>query len=391
MSSRYYAEHYIKIKRLHSTILGSIYRCESRFVNTFSGIKDDDLARSSRVDTCNDIVVSPRMSVDVKPVINSVPRLHSHDAQVGTGVAIFSGNDDEEQKHQHDGSFVTNTGHHMLPGTKVVIKRSSLLSLEVARRGQGNVLCREDAERELMLYLDLQQRLHQEDVPFMQLLDHFRTERDIFMVFEAGECDLFTLTTTFGTRPENTLPSGIDMEQYVQIALMMVNSVNRLHLLGVAHLDVSLENFVINSNMQVKLIDLGLARQLDSSATYHFNCGNNDVYDSFRIGKSSYMSIRNTVGYAWNGYKQDVFSIGVCLFVMCFGVNPFASADLDDPAFVLATTGRIRRLIIEWGYNDWLKIDGISQLIDWIEVALLSSSRRISMSELVSIVSSTVK
>jgi serine/threonine protein kinase len=112
-----------------------------------------------------------------------------------------------------------------------------------------------------------------------------------------------------------------------------------IHGKKMCHLDVSLENIVLDRHDKVQLCDFGLAQ----------NCM---VQQGERMGKAQYMAPEMWVpGGALDGRCCDVFSLGVCFFTMLFGIPPFAAAQERDLRWVYIATGRtaLLSLLDSWG------------------------------------------
>jgi len=104
----------------------------------------------------------------------------------------------------------------------------------------------------------------------------------------------------------------------------MVRAVQEVHNGGFAHMDISLENFLVNQQMQVKVCDFGLAIQ-----------ANADLSKENPRGKANYMAPEVASGDCKNPQKADVFSLGVALFAMVGGLFPFAVPCDSDRNFVV--------------------------------------------------------
>ena len=104
-----------------------------------------------------------------------------------------------------------------------------------------------------------------------------------------------------------------------EIFLEMVRLTNLLHSYGFVHLDIKLENFlIINTNpIKLKMIDF-------------------DMSHSFNKKKSKISKIVGTRGYSpieiYEGYysdKSDIWSLGVCLWVLLTKEQPFKHKNIE--------------------------------------------------------------
>lgn len=95
--------------------------------------------------------------------------------------------------------------------------------------------------------------------------------------------------------------------------LQLCKSVEYIHLQKICHLDVKLENFVVDTK-KVKLIDFGHARSLSQPV-------------NIVLGTSRYNSPERYNG-EYEGAPADIYSLGVCLLGLMVGFIPFARHNL---------------------------------------------------------------
>lgn len=138
----------------------------------------------------------------------------------------------------------------------------------------------------------------------------------------------------------------------------MLTFVDLLHsAMGVCHLDLSLENMLINDVMitedaqgnihflppfQVQMCDFGLAQCFDAQQNPNF-------LSSKFVGKTNYKSPEI---YAkrpnFDARASDVWSLGVCLFTMGLGSMPFNKPSLSDPSFKWMISGHLAKVVGHW-------------------------------------------
>merc|ERR1719506_3241200 len=115
----------------------------------------------------------------------------------------------------------------------------------------------------------------------------------------------------------------IDVESYTEavakrIFQQMVASVGYVHQMGIAHRDLKLENFLLESkksNALIKLIDFGLSKKYGLQRMKTL------------VGTAYYIAPEVLLGKAAYGPKCDVWSLGVILFMMLTGWPPFGGDD----------------------------------------------------------------
>jgi len=94
--------------------------------------------------------------------------------------------------------------------------------------------------------------------------------------------------------------------------------------LNIVHRDVSPENIILSYEGEVKLLDFGIAKADQSMSQ--------TVVGSLK-GKFAYMSPEQTVVERPIDKRSDIFSIGVVLYELLTGTNPFKSDDYQNDLF----------------------------------------------------------
>jgi len=96
------------------------------------------------------------------------------------------------------------------------------------------------------------------------------------------------------------------------IAKQLIRAIRYIHKLNIFHRDLKLENVLITPQAKIKIIDLGLC-----AITSDF-----DSLDEF-VGSVDYAAPEILLNNKYNGESIDVFSLGVILFSLVFGILPF--------------------------------------------------------------------
>lgn len=153
--------------------------------------------------------------------------------------------------------------------------------------------------------------------------------RNIVSVFDAGEADgQYFMATEFvdgGTVADllaklRELPPALAAE----VVLQVLEGLDHAHSRGIVHRDLKPENLLISSGGVVKIADFGIARVVASDTRL--------TSTGMLIGTVGYMSPEQARGVKVDP-RSDLFSLGIILYELLTGRNPFAS---ENPATSLA-------------------------------------------------------
>lgn len=142
-------------------------------------------------------------------------------------------------------------------------------------------------------------------------LEDFLTDeqRNCYMIFELAD---YNLLNYIGVNGRFFSEEGNVREVFKKI----VEAVNDLHEKNIVHRDLKLENvFVFNSkgpNIKIKIGDLGLSTTSERNQMLTQYCGS-PLYSAPEVNK----------GIPYNGYKYDIWSLGIILYYLIYGYFPF--------------------------------------------------------------------
>ena len=114
----------------------------------------------------------------------------------------------------------------------------------------------------------------------------------------------------------------LSLQEKLIIALQIVEAVSHLHANGITHGDIHANQFMVDSHLNVKMIDFGMSNHLDS-------IGNEAIR---RGGVSYYLEPENIVPNAFvqvnkytPNYYSEVYRIGTLVYYILFEKYPFES------------------------------------------------------------------
>ena len=100
----------------------------------------------------------------------------------------------------------------------------------------------------------------------------------------------------------------------------LLKAVETCHKSGISHGDIKLQNILFNSNFNIKLIDLGFAKNIEDGLISEIT--------GTRFYNAPEMFCCATKGY--DGVMADIFSLGVVLFILVMGFYPFDKPNITD-------------------------------------------------------------
>lgn len=113
----------------------------------------------------------------------------------------------------------------------------------------------------------------------------------------------------------------------VSFFYQILDAVDYLHKLGIAHLDLKLENIVVNTDTNnIKLIDFGEA------AFFKDEQNNNVLFNDMR-GTVQYLPPESVDSMGFLGDKTDIWCCGVILYNLFYNIHPWEIARTSDSKY----------------------------------------------------------
>ncbi|MCX6832172.1 MAG: protein kinase, partial [candidate division Zixibacteria bacterium] len=140
---------------------------------------------------------------------------------------------------------------------------------------------------------------------------------NIVAVHEVGEHQgrpFFAMELVEGRSLDKIVAAGhLDEGEIVELALGICNGLRKAHESGVIHRDIKPSNIIVDRDGVPRVLDFGLAAVRDSDSLTHTGS---------TLGTIGYMSPEQISGRSAD-VRSDLFSMGIVLYEMISGVNPF--------------------------------------------------------------------
>jgi len=249
-------------------------------------------------------------------------------------------------------------GLDTMTNQEVAIKSSDRVLAQAKTLPDGTSL-KEDIIEEIRLHRKLSD--DPESCPYIiKLLNVVRKKDTIDLVVEyAARGDLFTYMKDKTTKLNEELAGLRGMPEYKQLlkkhweeVLKLIKQIlvatAYLHARNISHRDISLENILLDSDGNIKLIDFGNAREYADT---------NWLSERGPIGKPGYLSPECFASEFYDGRDNDMWCIGVILWQMLIGAKIWYDPEIGDARFKYVYFEGLRglqRLLNLWNLNDRL-------------------------------------
>ncbi|EGR28785.1 protein kinase domain protein [Ichthyophthirius multifiliis] len=105
----------------------------------------------------------------------------------------------------------------------------------------------------------------------------------------------------------------------------ILNVLEFLHSSGYCHRDIKPENILLDEFFNIKLVDFGMSCNQENYNEKNLN---------YFVGTKSYAAPEIIHKIPYNGFKVDIFALGVILFCMVSGFPPYyQKAAINDPYY----------------------------------------------------------
>jgi serine/threonine protein kinase len=200
--------------------------------------------------------------------------------------------------------------------------------------GMGTVYLAEQVRIERKVALKVLRRPEEDGDSFIRRFHHEArlagaiNHARVVTIYDFGEMDDGNLFLVMEYVPGDTLKTVIQQERplpvqrAVMLGLQLAEALRAVHQAGVLHRDVKPENVVVREGDEIKLMDFGIARQLDSEAQTELT---HLTRTGMLIGSPQYMAPEQIDGRGAISQQTDIYAWGTVLYEMLAGDVPFAA------------------------------------------------------------------
>jgi eukaryotic-like serine/threonine-protein kinase len=154
------------------------------------------------------------------------------------------------------------------------------------------------------------------------------THANIATLYDIGEADggdiYIAMELAPGTTLRRRMAGGLNVASALRVAVQIAQALAKAHAHGIVHRDLKPENVMVSDDLDVKILDFGLAKPMDMDAAEPAQ--SSLVTEGARLlGTPGYMSPEQAGGHALDA-RTDIFAFGVVLYEMTTGTRPFSGA-----------------------------------------------------------------
>ncbi len=159
---------------------------------------------------------------------------------------------------------------------------------------------------------------------------------NILTIYEIGEADgapFIAAEFVEGRTLRALLESGeLTLGQALDLAAQTAHALAAAHAAGIIHRDIKPENLMLRPDGYVKVLDFGLAKlneRVPTTAGHLAGVPTVETKSGVVMGTVSHMSPEQARGLEVDA-RSDLFSLGVVLYEMCAGCQPFTGLTSSD-------------------------------------------------------------
>jgi serine/threonine protein kinase len=188
-------------------------------------------------------------------------------------------------------------------------------------------------------------------------LDVLRDRKNLYIVMpwcKGG--DLYDQFIGRGSKGHgSSRPKALSEDQARVLFRQLLSGISHLQKKGVCHRSLSLENLVVDSTGQLKIIDFGMALRVPFTDIKNFNSISDVSEGSIRRlisrdhhqrgGNLTYLAPEILEGSDFDGFAVDLWAAGIILFCWLVRATPFRVAHPSDLRFARISAGHLKEMV----------------------------------------------
>lgn len=143
----------------------------------------------------------------------------------------------------------------------------------------------------------------------------------------------------------NVLPENI----VTFYAEQLISCIEYIHYKGYAHMDIKLDNILLDNYFNIRLSDFGSAVKVDDNP-----------FTELRRGTPKYMApevLHLQQGESFDALKADIYSLGICLYLMLFKRFPvYEDVQYPQTKDLFVTPELLDKCPFDWGNDAWTRL-----------------------------------
>ncbi len=173
----------------------------------------------------------------------------------------------------------------------------------------------------------------------------------IHAITHEGGAECIVMEYVTGQTLAEAIPKkGMPLQEALRIAIEIADAMAAAHTAGIVHRDLKPSNIMVTEQGRVKVLDFGLAKLLESTASPQAPAG---TEAGKVVGTAAYMSPEQAQGQKVDG-RTDIFSFGCVLYEMVTGRRAFqgestaatlAAILREEPALLEGVAPEVAKLI----------------------------------------------
>lgn len=240
------------------------------------------------------------------------------------------------------------------------LKKKYKILKEIGSGGMGTVFLAEDLNLGRFAAIktlsdsihkdkDLRERFHRE-ARALSKVEHSNI-CTIYEIFEEKNRTFIVMQYIDGRGLDEIPSAGLTFQQKVEVAYQAALGLRHAHSCGIIHRDIKPSNIRIDTRGNVKILDFGLAKRLDTSEKIALTPSAETIpieeypggpkaahtKDGIILGTVYYMSPEQARGEKLD-QRSDIFSLGTVLYELIAGQLPYPAVDAVSALFHIVNT-----------------------------------------------------